>query len=434
MRDYQAVSVTSRRVHAQGNHKATTGFPGTLEPGQAQALLDDWLRRMWFERDTVSFAVAKPSERTSIGAAIVLPGRPDEYVVTEVEDGVCRRVQARKRLRSVPGLWTPQLPPPGVDTQPAFAAQPLALLLDLPLAPGFSVPQEQLRLAVWQRPWRTQSVLVSPETTGFEARMGIDIPATVGTLVKPLASSFEGRFDRATVLEVELFEGEMSSSSRLQVLNGTNAAAIRSTSGAWEIVQFEQAEEIAADRWRLTGLLRGQLGTTDAMAAGAPANGWFVLLDEAVRPAGLRASEIGLTLNWRVGPSGADLSDMNFTSLAGSGGLRARLPLSPVHLRARPGSNGLHFAWIRRARLDADDWEMAEVPLDEPQEQYRLDIFGVDGGLKRSQTVSAPAWLYPADWMKADFAGSVPREIDVEVRQIGLAGPGLTARRRFAVG
>ena len=59
------------------------------------------------------------------------------------------------------------------------------------------------------------------------------------------------------------------------------------------------------------------------------------MLDDAVEPAGLRASETGLLLNWRVGPSDTDISSENFAAHAGIGGPRARLPLSPVHLRCR---------------------------------------------------------------------------------------------------
>lgn len=434
-RDYQTVSATSRRTNAGRGCKATTAFPGTLEPEQAQALLDDWLRRLWFERETISLGVANPGDETSVGAAITLSERPDvsDYLITETEDGVFRQIRARKVLRAAPSVRTLQPPVSVAPDQPYFAARPLALLMDLPLAPGQSAPQDQLRLAAWQRPWKSQSVLVSPEMTGFEARTGVDLPATVGVLAAPLLPSFEGRFDQSTAIEVDLFDGELASVSRLQVLNGANAGAILSTSGVWEIIQFERAEEIAPDRWRLTGLLRGQLGTNDAMAAGAVSGAYFVLLDEAVRPAGLRASEIGLTLNWRVGPAGATFSDENFTKVAAMGGLRARLPLSPAHLTGITDAPGtLQIDWIRRGRIDVDDWDLDEIPLGEAQERYLVEIFAVDGTLKRSQTVTVSSWLYTASDIVSDF-GSRPAAIDVTVRQVGSAGPGIPTRRRFAL-
>src|SRR5690606_12796543 len=124
--------------------------------------------------------------------------------------------------------------------------------------------------------------------------------------------------------------------------------------------------------WRLTGLLRGQLGTNDAMSVGAPAGADFVLLDDAVRPTGLLESEAGLLLNWRVGPSGADFSSSSFATSAQVGGLRALLPLSPVHLRGTRIGGDLQLSWIRRGRIDADKWEGLDIPLGEEREEYRL--------------------------------------------------------------
>ena len=53
----------------------------------------------------------------------------------------------------------------------------------------------------------------------------------------------------------------------------------------------------------------------------------FVLLDTAVKPAGLRAGEAGLMLNWRAGPSGYDLAGGTFAS---SGPKLAKSPPPPA--------------------------------------------------------------------------------------------------------
>ena len=77
----------------------------------------------------------------------------------------------------------------------------------------------------------------------------------------------------------------------------------------------------------------------------------------------MRASEIGLLLNWRVGPAGAEFSDARFATVQAAGGMRARLPLSPVHLRAKRKRNGdLAISWIRRGRSHADDSDPAKFP------------------------------------------------------------------------
>jgi hypothetical protein len=236
---------------------------------------------------------------------------------------------------------------------------------------------------------------------------------------------------RAGTIEVALFDAEAASVSRLQLLNGANAAAVRSATGAWEIVQFETADEFAPGLWRLSGLLRGQLGTEDAMAAGAAAGADFVLLNDRLRPAGLAASEFGLAVNWRVGPSGTEFSAQNFAEITAAGGLRARLPLSPVHLKCRRAGGDLAFSWIRRGRVDADDWAPSEIPLGEERAEYRIDIAPAGGPAVRNATVTTQGWTYTAAATAADF-GVLPASLDVTVRQFSVAaGWGVPATCRF---
>lgn len=312
-----------------------------------------------------------------------------------------------------------------------LAAVPHAVFLDLPMGPQETSPENQFRVALRTRPWRSHVILASPETTGFAERGLVTAPANLGRLAEALPSGVEGRIDRFGEVLVELFEGELSSVSRIQMLNGANAAAVRSGSGAWEVLQFQSAEEIAPSLWRLTGLLRGQLGTRDAMMAGAGAGADFVLFGDAVAPAGLQASEIGLTLNWRAVPSGSNLDGGGAAQSVETGGLRALTPLAPVHLRLEAVEDGVMLSWNRRGRIDADSWTGTDIPLGEALEAYQVAI-GLPGSPPARQwQVNEPRLSYAAAAIEADF-GLVPEEIEVVVRQISQAvGLGLPAARRF---
>jgi hypothetical protein len=430
--EYQSATARVLRLGAQGRRQEGFGFSGVMESGQGQALMADWLQRVWSARETVSLSVASYRAGLEPGALIHLPDAADEaFIVTEVEDGLVRRIKARRLDRTPPAPWLAGAMPNARSPQ-IRAGQPHVLFLDLPSRTATGAPQDQLRIAAWQIPWRSQAVLASPETTGFAARATVPLPADLGTLVTPLApSSVCGRVHRAGTIEVALFDAEAASVSRLQLLNGANAAAVRSVSGVWEIVQFETADEFAPGLWRLSGLLRGQLGTDDAMAAGAAAGADIVMLNDRVTPAGLLASEIGLPLNWRVGPSGTEFTAQNFAEMSATGGLRARLPLSPVHLRCRPVAGDLALSWIRRGRLDADDWAPSDIPLGEEREEYQVQIAPASGASVRSATVATPAYMYTAAAIAADF-GALPPALDVTVRQFSLAaGWGIPATRRF---
>ena len=431
--DYQAATARSRRLAAGSSRQHAISFPGVLEAGQAQALADDWMRRIWGERERLNVALAEPGPDIGPGVIVKVPSVSGaEFTVTEIEQGLVRRVAARQISRGIPASWRTSLP--GVDTPaPAVAGPPHAVFLDLPMISGTAVPHDQFRVAVMQTPCRSQAIFASPEATGFVLRGSVGRPADIGILASAhFPGVVVGRVDRATSLTVELFSGELESVSRAQLLNGANLVAVKSAAGAWELLQFEVAEEIAPDVWRLSGLLRGQYGTDDATAAGATAGAAFVVLDEAVVPAGLAQGEAGLQLNWRVGPFGGDVSVASYSAHVETGGRRALQPLSPVHLRGRISNDGdLSLAWVRRGRLDADSWEVNEIPLGEEREEYLVEIASAGGTVVRSTTVSVPAWTHTAAAIVADF-GTVPSAVDVTVRQSGLT-PGLAAMRRIAL-
>lgn len=434
--DYQSASARSTRFAASNSRQHVISFPGMLESGQASALAEDWMRRTWQEREQLSFALAEPRADIEPGSIVKVPasGSRSEFLVTEIEQGLVRKVTARQLSRAVPAPWSSSNP--DVEPLPPIAVgQPHAVFLDLPMmAGGSALPQDHFKVAVTMHPWRSQALFVSPEDTGFALRGSVGRRADMGRLTAVLSPGPEGRVDRAAVLTVELYDGELASVSRLQLLNGANFAAVRSAGGAWEVLQFEAAGETAPGVWRLSSLLRGQFGTGDAAAVGAGVGADVVILDTAVVPAGLMAGEVGLLLNWRVGPLGGDFSGASFSAHRETGGKRALMPLSPAHLRGRlTAGNDLSLSWIRRGRIDADSWEASDIPLGEEREEYRIDIASEGGPIVRSMTVPTPGWIYPAVDIAADF-GTPPAAVDITIRQLSIAaGWGMPASRRIAL-
>ena len=431
LRDFQARTARAVRLGAGGLRQETIAFPGAIEAGAARSLADDRLRRLWAARDTVAFDLPPTEVGVVPGRSVQLPGHAGdaEFLVESVEQGLVRRVSARRIARLVPTADDPEIP--ADRAAPAVFGAPAVQFLDLPAPPGGDAAERGLRIAAWAKPWRSQAIHASPETTGFVRRATAARPATTGELVAPLAPGLEGRVMRGADLIVRLNDGELSSVSRARLLNGANAAAVGAGAGGWEVLQFESAEEVSASVWRLTGLLRGQSGTGDQAATGAPEGAAFVLLDAAVVPAGLAASEVGLLLNWRVGPSGRDLSPAHCVEEQIAGGVRARMPLSPVHIRAtRTEAGDWTLSWIRRGRVDADAWDGAEIPLGENAESYRIDIGPPGGPTLRSATAAEPGWIYAAAHLAADFA-SLPAEAEIAVRQLGAGGWGLPGVARM---
>lgn len=225
--------------------------------------------------------------------------------------------------------------------------------------------------------------------------------------------------DRVGRIRVKLDFGGIESVAMAAFLDGANAAAVMSADGGWEIVQFLEAQETAPSVWELSGLLRGQAGTDDAMRAGASAGSRFVLLDDgAVRPLGITAAEAGLSRNFVADPVGLTPGG---SAIAFAGGARARKPLSPVHVRARREAGGIEVTWVRRGRLDADGWTAPEIGFDEGEERYRIEVKAGEE-IRRVAEVTAPQWLYPSADEIADF-GAPLSTLSVSVMQAGRHVP-----------
>lgn len=422
LREYQAAQARAAKFEPGADSRARLGFPGMLEEGQAAALAKRWLDRHRAGRETISFATAPTA--LSTGQAVRLPARRGDrvYRVETIEEGLTARVVARRiGLRSATG-WQGTQPP--VHTPPKLPGPPEAIWLDLPMGPNAEAAETRLRIAAVARPWRSQLVFASSDVAGFDLRAQIDRPATMGRLEEPAQPGQSGVIDRVARIRVRLHGGSLQSVAIADMLNGANAAAIETAIG-WEVLQFAGAEEIAPGLWEVGDLLRGQLGTEDALASGAPAGARFVLLDRAVVAAGLQSSEIGRELNWRCVPAGYDLSDRYATGAIVSGGRRALLPLSPCHLRCERAGEVVTFAWTRRGRIDADSWLAADIPLGEAEERYLATLLDGSEVVGEAETV-LPRWPVDASLVEGRSL------LRLRVSQISLvAGPGMVATRDF---
>ncbi|QNP80239.1 baseplate multidomain protein megatron [Agrobacterium tumefaciens] len=422
--DYEQGSARSRRIDNAGSRVMRLDLNAALPAETAEAAVEALLRDNRQAQRSLRFALP-PSEITiEPGDCIRLPegafpqAPSGRFLVSRIEDGAVRQMEARafSAAFSVFAGGAEERRSNAASGAEGFA--PEVLFLDLPCHDG-TAPEDSARIAALAKPWRPIIISASPGREGYRQRVLLDRPAMIGALAMPLISGPPGRFDRKNTILVDLPFGEVSSAAELSVLNGENRLAIKAANGVWEIVAFAKAEEIAPSRWRLSSLLRGLAGTEDALAAGAPKGAPVVVLDQAVQPLGLAASERGRRLSWiaeAAGMAGAMSGPFAF-----EGGLRALTPLAPVHLSAERRGDGVLFRWKRRGRVEADGWDASEIPLDEPFELYRVEV--LDGEtVRRVAEVSEPVWFYPAADELTDFP-ALRDHISVRVRQLGRAVP-----------
>lgn len=290
--------------------------------------------------------------------------------------------------------------------------------LDLPLLTDRDDP-EAPRLAASADPWPgPTSLFTSASDEGYSFAHTWEGPSTVGVLLTDLAPHIPGTWGRGT-LRVRVSGGELSSKSKLEVLNGANFAALR-VGGEWEVVQFASAELIGAQTYLLGGLLRGQKGTDFLADQIVPAGAHFVLLDGTV-PQIVGAFPLGLPRNILIGANGSPLNDdavVQRTETSTGVGLR---PYSVAHLQVRPVAGGLELRWLRQTRLAGDSWAGMEVPLGESRELYQVRV-SRGSEIVREVFVDQPGWLYEAADQLADGGGNLTVEVAQASERFG-AGP-----------
>jgi hypothetical protein len=431
---YRAATSYSRRLETGSAHQETADLPVIADASVTDTIADRMLARAWAHGRTLRFSLPWRCAGLAPGDVFAFASKQAErWLVTRTDLAGALRVEAVPVFRRPANSRVPKLPSQRPEALGDTAGVPDFLLLDLPLSAG-SDPADRFMLAAWSSPPRVQAVYVSPEATGFEYRTQALSNAVIGTLAAPLSGTYSGRFDRGSAVDLTVPSGAFESVSDAALLSGRNLLAVQSANGGWEVLQFLNAEEVSAGSWRLTGLLRGQGGTEDAMAAGAPAGARAVLLNEAVVPAGLKSAEIALPVQLRIGVAGRPFTDRYFETVGATGGLRALTPLSPVHLKAERGESGtVAFSWIRRTRVNGDSWLGPEVPLGEEAERYAVRLYNGESVVFSAEADEA-SFVLDAAAVTALGLDQPGATVDFEAAQISFAvGEGIPVRRMLSL-
>lgn len=422
--DYQRAAVSSRRLVGRSTRSAHADLAIVTNDTEAERRAEIWLQDLWAGRESAGFALPPSHISLTPGDVIALTvnGRRRPLELTDITDSESRAVKARS---IDPDVFDVALAPPRrkAPALPVAIGPVHALVLDLPTLSAVQ-PPVLARLAVSADPWPGPvAVWRSVDGLSYSRAALAAAPSIIGETLDDLAAGPTARWQRAS-LRVQLYGGTLASVSDDALLSGANVAAVRRADGAWEVIQFAQAELTAANTYTLSRLLRGQGGSEWAMGAPLPAGAPFVLLDAQVVDIASGLDALQRTLQLRVVAAGHDHGDPTALALTATPQATALKPPAPVHVRARRDAAGVIVTWIRRARYDADSW-VGEVPLGEDAEQYDIDILS-GAGVVRALHVTAPTALYAAVDEIADF-GSAQASLAVRVSQVSA-----TVGRGFA--
>jgi len=418
--DFEARSAEARFPDEEQRSVSVSELALGLTVAEARGVTYRWLAELRIGRDTARFAL--PPSRLAVGAGDTVDLDGSLWRIDRVEQGDAALVEA---VRVETGTYRPADINEEISSARSFVAPvpTYPVFLDLPLLTGDEVPHAP-HIAVTAEPWPgTVGIWSAPEDVGFELNRIVAAPAIIGITESPLAAARPGLWDRGAPLRVRIVGGTLSSSQVLSVLNGGNSMAIGDgSSGFWEVFQFVTAELVAPDTWELSQRLRGQLGTDGIQPAVWPEGSTVVLLDRSLQQIDLAASARGLARHYRIGVTARGYDDPAVVSkVEAFDGIGLR-PYPVCHLRAA-GTSGTDITatWIRRTRIEGDNWQQTEVPLGEDAETYLIRILSGASVLSEYQSAQ-PVFVYP---VAAQIADGVTGAFDIAVAQVSSRyGPG----------
>ncbi len=403
-----------------------------VPPEEAERRCRRALMEAWVGRESALFKL--PHSRLALDPCDVIlldhDGRLTELRLVSIADSDVRGIDAVRQDRAVYDLPSGDSRPASLSTPTVFGT-PDVILLDLPQLRD-DQPAHRPFVAAHAVPWPGEmAVFRSAATDGFALLTTFGTRARMGVLAADFHAGPTSRFDLGNALVIDLFSGTLESVTDITLLGGANALAVESSSGQWEILQTGSAELIAAGRYRLTRLLRGQRGTENAVANLVATGARIVVLDSAVTPLPISEADLGLPWNWRVGPASRAVSDDTYVAASFTPEGAGLPPFSVAHVeqpwRMARSPGDLTIRWTRRSRsLAADTWGTGDVPLAEDSEAYEVEI---RNGITviRSLTVSTTSVLYTATQQIADWGALLGpgNTLDIRIYQLSaLIGRG----------
>jgi hypothetical protein len=422
--DYQRAAASSRRLVGGSKRSAHADLAIVTNDTEAERRAEIWLQDLWAGRDSAEFALPQSQLALAAGDVVGLTvnGRRRLVEIQEIADTESRALRARS---IDPEVFDLSLSPPRrrVPVPPPALAPVHALVLDLPTLQA-GEPPVLARLAVFADPWPGPvAVWASSDGLSYSRAAVALAPTIVGETLSDLPAAPTARWHNAS-FGVQLYGGAIASVSDSALFSGANAAAVQRADGAWEVIQFANAELTGERTYSLSRLLRGQAGSEGAMATVLPAGSPFVLLDQHVATIATGLDALERSLQLRVVAAGRDHGDPTALALEATPHATALRPLAPVHVQAVRDGSGVTFTWIRRARFDGDSW-VGEIPLGEASEQYAVDILS-GSSVVRTLNATTPTVLYAAADEIADF-GAAQTTLNVRVTQLSA-----TVGRGFA--
>jgi hypothetical protein len=245
--------------------------------------------------------------------------------------------------------------------------------------------------------------------------------ATFGTATSALATANANLWDRGNTLDVNVFNGTLTSATEADINANTalNLIALESGTG-WELIQFATATLTgtngAANTYTLSGFKRGRRGT-EGYVSGHAEGDRMLVLSGALRSE-MGADDLADALSFKVQSVLRDVDaataiDLTYTAAT-------LKPYAPARVKWTTDGTDMFGEIIRRTRVGGAWSGGSTIPLSENSEDYEVDIMSGATVLRTITVSGTNTFTYTGAQITAD-GGSVGVPPDANVYQLSDA-------------
>lgn len=341
---YTPAVIEARRAGAGSELKVGLTFPIVMGEGQAGRLAEQRLADIL---DTEHRTLSVPPGQVAgvrILDRVSLSGT--DWVVHRIEELGLQRC-LKLRPASTGSTLARSIEAPSASLPATLAAEPVLCLVDGPTLDHLDGS------AVWAGasgdPWLSAvSLKLGGSVETLSEIATLQASADLGQLSQSLSIGPLGRWDEASVIELDLVNGTLSSATDDAVLSGYNRALIENEAG-WELIGWRSADLISEDRWRLSGLIRGLSGSPiRAVEAGAR----VLLADDRLVALPLGRDQFGQSFMAQIGSG--EVTTFSFED-------RASLPWRVGHLSVRQSAGERLVTWTSRGPQYSNNWDLSDT-------------------------------------------------------------------------
>jgi putative tail protein/outer membrane protein with glycine zipper len=375
-RDYQpATQLATVGTLASVESPRTVTTAVALEDADAKALAQENLDRVWIERTSFALEVGRRWAALEPGDRVRVTSRDYTHTVflTEAQYGRPGLVQLKGRSDATPVMFVPGAPPAVGDFPEvilAFLEQTIATFLDLPaMDSNDQAPRYHVVYSYPEEDWPGATLHRSRDGgASYDLVHAGTLEVIGGTALTALPVADPHFTDTTSTVEVHLEHGQLISVTPEAFQGGGNLAMLGN-----ELLQFREAELIAAGTYRLSHFWRGRRGTEWAVGTHA-AGERFTWIDQAVYDVEVELGERYVTRQWKAVTNGLDIASATAQTYAV---LSENLKPWSVsgYRQMRQVTNDWLLQWRGRARFTGAWIDGGQASPDPDFLTYRVTIY-----------------------------------------------------------